>query len=236
MSREKTFHFKQFSLLNDKTAMKVGTDGVLLGAWCDVDGVKSVLDVGTGCGLIALMVAQRNKECFIECLDIDADSVDEAKINIAKSPWPERITASVADFKRFSEFRFYDLIVSNPPFFDNGILSPDKSRRNARHSIELSISDLISHAIPMLSDQGRLCLITPTDAEDDIITSCKKGRVFVNRKVSVYTKAGGAKKRYLWEIRKQSSHIVLSDLYIQDMNGKYSKEYVDLCKDFYIHM
>ena len=91
MTRENTFRFKQFAVLNDKTAMKVGTDGVLLGAWCDVCEAKSVLDVGTGCGLIALMIAQRNADCNIDCIDIDEGAIEEARINADNSPWSDRI-------------------------------------------------------------------------------------------------------------------------------------------------
>lgn len=102
MTRENTFRFKQFAVLNDKTAVKVGTDGVLLGAWCDVREAKRVLDVGTGCGLIALMIAQRNADCIIDCIDIDEGAIEEAKINADNSPWSDRIHPFTADFKYFN--------------------------------------------------------------------------------------------------------------------------------------
>ena len=97
MTRENTFRFKQFAVLNDKTAMKVGTDGVLLGAWCDLREAKSVLDVGTGCGLIALMIAQRNADCDIDCIDIDEGAIEEARINADNSPWSDRIHPFMAE-------------------------------------------------------------------------------------------------------------------------------------------
>ena len=102
MAREKIFRFKQFGVLNDKTAMKVGTDGVLLGAWCDVGGARRVLDVGTGCGLIALMVAQRNQGAAVTAIDIDDEAVGEARINIARSPWSDRVEALCVDFNDFA--------------------------------------------------------------------------------------------------------------------------------------
>ena len=188
MTRENTFRFKQFAVLNDKTAMKVGTDGVLLGAWCDVCEAKSVLDVGTGCGLIALMIAQRNADCNIDCIDIDEGAIEEARINADNSPWSDRIHPFMSDFKQFICDKKYDLIVSNPPFFNNGVLAPDKSRQNARHTVELSFEQLIHKAISLLSDKGKLCLISATDAEEEITKSCAEVGAFVNQKVVIYTK------------------------------------------------
>ena len=124
MSREYTFRFKKFRVINDKTAMKVGTDGVLLGAWCDVSAATSVLDVGAGCGLIALMIAQRNDHAMIDAIDIDCCAVEEAYINFHDSPWGGRLNVREADFNIFANscVKKYDLIVSNPPFFSNGVM------------------------------------------------------------------------------------------------------------------
>lgn len=236
MTRENTFRFKQFAVLNDKTAMKVGTDGVLLGAWCDVREAKSVLDVGTGCGLIALMIAQRNADCDIDCIDIDEGAIEEAKINADNSPWSDRIHPFMSDFKQFICNKKYDLIVSNPPFFNNGVLAPDKSRQNARHTVELSFEQLIHKAISLLSDKGKLCLISPTDAEEEITKSCTEVGAYVNQKVVIYTKPGKEPKRCLWEISKHNSDKRCSELFVQNSDGQYSEQYIGLCKDFYMSM
>ena len=127
MGREKVFKFKQFAVLNDRTAMKVGTDGVLLGAWCPVEGARRVLDVGTGCGVIALMVAHRNTDAVIDAIDIDHDAIDEATLNFANSPWSERLTAIEGDFNNLNTAVGYDLIVSNPPYFTDSLLPPDEA-------------------------------------------------------------------------------------------------------------
>ena len=111
MGRSKTFHFKQFDVLNDKTAMKVGTDGVLLGAWCNVSGARRVLDVGTGCGVIALMVAQRNPDASVLGIDIDASGVEEASYNFAHSPWGDRLEARCVDFNDLDFSAAFDLVV-----------------------------------------------------------------------------------------------------------------------------
>ena len=124
--RESVFRFKQFAVRNSMAAMKVGTDGVLLGAWCPVEGALRVLDVGTGTGLIALMVAQRNVSAMIDAVDIDHAACDEAGFNVANSPWHERINVECCDFMEYCGCGVgYDLIVSNPPYFDNGLLPPD---------------------------------------------------------------------------------------------------------------
>ena len=236
MTRENTFRFKQFTVLNDKTAMKVGTDGVLLGAWCDVREAKSVLDVGTGCGLIALMIAQRNADCDIDCIDIDEGAIEEARINADNSPWSDRIHPFMSDFKQFICDKKYDLIVSNPPFFNNGVLAPDKSRQNARHTVELSFEQLIHKAITFLSDKGKLCLISPTDLEEEITKSCAEVGAYVHQKVVIYTKPGKEPKRCLWEISKHNSDKRCSELFVQNSDGQYSEQYIGLCKDFYMNM
>ncbi|MDO4510883.1 MAG: methyltransferase [Bacteroidales bacterium] len=237
MPRENTFHFKRFSLLNDRTAMKVGTDGVLLGAWCDVAGVERVLDVGTGCGLIALMVAQRNARCKVVGIDIDAAAVDEACFNIANSPWSDRVEALEADFNAYTPDGKYDLIVSNPPFFADGILAPDSSRMCARHMVELDIATLVKKSVSLLGDGGRLCLITPVDLEASILDACAEAGASLAKRTLVYTKVGAQPKRCLWEISKAPmASPVTAVLYIHKAGGGYSDDYVDLCKDFYLHM
>lgn len=216
--------------------MKVGTDGVLLGSWCDVRGAKSALDVGTGCGLIALMIAQRNAECEIDCIDIDEGAIDESKINAENSPWSDRIHPYMADFKQFNSEKKYDLIVSNPPFFTNGVLAPDKSRQNARHTVELSFEQLFLQAIPLLSGTGKLCLISPTDADIEITKSCALIGAFINQKVMVYTKPGKEPKRCLWQISMQKSDTRHSELFVHNSDGQYSEQYIGLCNDFYLNM
>ncbi|MBQ4138504.1 MAG: methyltransferase, partial [Muribaculaceae bacterium] len=172
MAREKTFRFKRFEVLNDRTAMKVGTDGVLLGAWCDVTGARKVLDVGTGCGVIALMVAQRNGDALIDAVEIDGDSAHEAGLNFARSPWAARLRVEQCDFNEFAlrdVVGKYNLIVSNPPFFTNGILPPDASRMSARHTQHLTYGQLLKNAEKLLADGGKMALITPFDNIKEII-------------------------------------------------------------------
>lgn len=136
------FKFKQFTVYHDKCAMKVGTDGVLLGAWCDVAGARRVLDVGTGTGLIALMIAQRS-EARITALDVDAAAVEQARENCSASPWAERIDVEQADFCSYRPDALFDCIVSNPPYFVEDVHCPDKQRNMARHTAGLTFSSLL---------------------------------------------------------------------------------------------
>lgn len=216
--------------------MKVGTDGVLLGAWCNVKGVKSALDVGTGCGLIALMIAQRNPSCLIDCIDIDNDAVNEAKINIDNSPWRDRIEPLLADFKQFETNNRYDLIVSNPPFFTNGVKAPKKNRQIARQTVELSFAQLIATAMHLLSDRGHLCIITPADSQEEITTICESVGGYIHKKVTVYSKPTKNPIRCLWEISRLKSPTCTSELFIHESDGKFTKQYVEICNSFYLNM
>lgn len=236
MAREKTFRFKQFEVVNDRTAMKVGTDGVLLGAWCPVDVAKRVLDVGTGCGVIALMIAQRNPVAYIDGIDIDAASIEEAALNFARSPWSDRLAAHLVDFNDMDGSERYDLVVSNPPFFTNGILPDGDSRTQARHTTSLSYRQLIDGAACLLSDDGILALISPTDAERDIIEAATFASLPVRRLTRVIPVEGAAPKRTLWQISRQDIPYRENILTIANSDGAFTSQYINLTSAFYLKM
>ena len=148
MAREKVFRFKQFGVRHEKSAMKVGTDGVLLGAWTNAENAKKVLDIGTGTGLIALMIAQRSK-ALITGIEIDEDAAEEAYENFVSSPWGDRLRVENSDFAVFSNIcnEKYDVIVSNPPYFVDSLECPDEKRGKARHTSSLSFENLIKGAV-----------------------------------------------------------------------------------------
>ena len=236
MGREKVFRFKRFAVLNDRTAMKVGTDGVLLGAWCPVEEARHVLDVGTGCGVIALMVAQRNPDAIIHGIDIDRAAIAEATLNFERSPWNERLTAREADFNETGSDVRYDLIVSNPPYFTNGVLPTGDARTKARHTSSLSYRQLIEGAARMLNDNGMLALITPTDAEGEIIEVSTFTSLPVKRLTRVIAVEGATPKRTLWLLTRRDTSYQEDTLTIAHRNGSFTDEYTALTRDFYLNM
>ena len=231
-NREQVFRFKQFSVANRLAAMKVGTDGVLLGAWCGVEGCRTVLDVGTGSGLIALMIAQRCPEAHVTGLDIVPEAVAEAAENAAASPWGDRITVMEADFNRAVADRLlphYDLIVSNPPYFTTAIKSPEVARAVARHGAGLGDADILRNASALLNPGGRVALVSPADRENDITLDCSLAGLSVARLTRVYTKPSAqSPSRLLWEISVVPSPLVADTLVIG------SPAYNTLLRDFYL--
>ena len=157
------FTFKQFEINHEGCAMKVGTDGVLLGAWCSSQSARRIADVGTGTGLISLMCAQRNATAKIDAIEIDSSAAKCARENVARSVWNDRIEVIESAIQQFSTEERYDLIVSNPPYFSETLQSPDPSRATARHNCSLPHRDLIDAAKRLLTPEGRLSIILPTD-------------------------------------------------------------------------
>jgi tRNA1Val (adenine37-N6)-methyltransferase len=236
MGREKVFRFKQFAVVNDRTAMKVGTDGVLLGAWCPVDDARCVLDVGTGCGVIALMVAQRNATAIIDAIDIDHDAIGEAALNFVNSPWSDRLTAIEADFNTIESGNRYDLIVSNPPYFSNGVLPTGDARTTARHTGSLTYLQLIKGASRLLSEDGLLAIITPTDAEGEIIEASTFASLPVRRLTRVIPVDGASPKRTLWLLSRQDIPYSEDTLTIANRDNSFTSEYISLTGAFYLKM
>jgi len=235
MGREKVFRFKQFAVLNDRTAMKVGTDGVLLGAWCPVAGARHVLDVGTGCGVIALMIAQRNHEAVITGIDIDHDAVQEATLNFERSPWSDRLTAVEGNFNDMSTSGF-DVIVSNPPFFTDGVLPAGDARIAARHTQSLTYRQLIEGAARLLSSHGALALISPTDAEGEIIEAATFATLPVRQVTHVIPVDGALPKRTLWLLTPRDIAYHEDTVTIANRDGTFTQEYIELTGDFYLKM
>ena len=231
------FKFKQFEINDSKTAMKVGTDGTLVGAWADVSSVVNVLDIGAGCGLISLMIAQRTMdECMIDAVEIDNGACCDCKSNFEKSPWKERLSLISGNFNNI-KCGNYDLIISNPPFFKNDLKSPQKGRALARQGGELNYFSLIEFSASHLNNQGRLVFISDTKSESEIEICALMNNFSISRKCYVKNTLSSAPKRVLWEMSKrkrddeQPSKQVLP---IINQDGDFSKEYKELTKDFYL--
>jgi tRNA1Val (adenine37-N6)-methyltransferase len=236
MGRNQYFRFKQFTIVQEKSAMKVGTDGVMLGAWAEATNAESILDVGTGTGLIALMLAQRSKT-IITAVEIGKGSFSEAVYNFSQSPWAGRIQAvhsSFQDFYSSSEGRF-DLIVSNPPFFENASKAPETHRSNARHTDLLPYEDLITGSAGLLTDKGRLAVIIPAENSGRFILLAQSAGLFMSRLMKVRPKPGRSFHRFLIEFSKQNQPCIESELTIgNEGQNNFTEEYKSLTSDFYL--
>ena len=225
------FRFKQFAVEQDDVAMKVGTDGVLLGAWVDVAGARRILDIGTGTGVIALMMAQRSAAESIVGIDIDSVATARANSNFGLSPWQTRLRACNCPVQQFEAEKF-DLIVSNPPYFTDSLLCPDSRRTLARHTTELSLSELDDSVCRLLADGGRFALILPTEQMERYITQSALQMV---RRCDVYSYPGGEIKRVMAELsRGTEAAAQMQSIAIYTENREYSAEYRQITKDFYL--
>lgn len=232
---EHLFSFKQFSVSHHQSSMKVGVDGVLLGAWCDVLDKRNILDVGCGCGLIALMCAQRNLTAGIKAIDIDKPSINEAKRNFEKSPWSDRLIASYADFSVYYTHESFDLIVSNPPFYLSGIIKPETSRLKARHGAELSPNTLPFLAKPMLKSNGVLSMIFPYDQLENVIAIGEQEGYSIRRVCKVRGTVSSSWKRVMVEfIKNKITTPIFESLTLESARGIPTDAYKELCSDFYL--
>ena len=232
------FRFKEFTVWQEKCAMKVGTDGVLLGAWADINGARTALDIGTGTGLIALMLAQRKQKLFIDAMDIDRSAYNQAFVNVNKSPWLERIRLIYGDMAHHFKDKkaLYDLIVCNPPFFKDSLKSNDQAKNVARHEATLNAETLFEISGQILTSKGKLILVFPKDREEEI-DQIASGLGFFKGK-TLYIKPTPLKKenRCLTEfsmvpVKNETRTMILED----SGRHNYSKDYMELTKDFYLN-
>ncbi len=233
------FQFKQFTIRHDKCAMKVGTDGVLLGAWAGIESCNRILDIGTGTGLIAMMLAQRSK-AVIDAIDIDAEACLQAQENTESSPFTERIKiwhSALSDFAQ-TGMGIYDLIVSNPPYFVDSLKCPDQKRNTARHTDTLTLEDLLQDSRKLLAPQGRIALILPYDQKERLADCIRTQNLFLSKETSVIPVPGAEPKRLLAELTAEAPVFPTysSQLTIEVARHQYTDEYVSLTKDFYLKM
>jgi tRNA1Val (adenine37-N6)-methyltransferase len=233
------FQFKQFTVHHDRCAMKVGTDGVLLGAWTNVGNVQRIIDIGTGTGLISLMLAQRNRQAKILGIDIDESAVLQAKENIENSPFSNRISIENRSVQAFADGcnDVFDLVVSNPPFFADSLLSPKHTRTLARHTETLPLTSLFDAAARLLSEKGILSIIYPIDSLQKILDCAEKQSLFLQRQTTVFPTPGARPKRVLLEFSEQKQPIPVYDgLIIEVERHRYSDAFRELVRGFYLRL
>lgn len=224
------FSLKQFDIRQEHTAMKVGTDGLLLGAWAD--GGKHILDIGTGTGLISLMMAQRFPAAFVDAIDIDADAASQAEENVLHSPFADRVSVRCVSIQNYSVEKRYDSIVCNPPYFTHSLLSPDAKRTLARHSVALPFDELFQNASRLLSDDGRFSIVVPVDASSQIDTYAAIAGLFLVRRCLVRTTPKKQPRRMLLTFSSNPSPIIEEEGVIQNGPSEPSEWYLNLTRDF----
>lgn len=236
------FKFKDFSVQQDKTAMKIGTDGVLLGAWSSVDEYPdTILDVGTGTGVIALMLAQRSEAMTVDAVEVDENAYEQSVENFEQSDWGDRLYCYNANFQEFAdeiadEEETYDLIVSNPPFYSDDYETEDVARNKARFTSSLSFEELVTGVVKILSSDGKFTTIIPFKEEESFVNLAKSKGLFLKKVCHVQGKPTSEIKRSLMEFSFHPSEIKKEHLIIEIERHQYTEAYINLTKDFYLKM
>jgi len=232
------FQFKQFTIEQDRCAMKVGTDGVLLGAWAPIkNNTYSILDIGAGTGLLALMLAQRSGADQIDAIEIDADAYEQAVDNFENSPWSDRLFCFHAELQEFMDEPEdeYDLILSNPPFHIENYFSGDEKRDQARFTESLPFADLIEAANLLLSENGILAVIIPFASEEKFIALAANFELHPLKVTRVKgTPTTEIKRSLLAFSRNLITNVPVDELVIEIARHQYTPEYIALTKDFYL--
>ena len=232
-----SFQFKQFAIQHDKSSMKVGTDAVLLGAWTDIKNSSHILDIGSGSGIISLMMAQR-ADAHIIGVDIDFPSVKEARQNAENSAWKNRIQFHCTSIQQFctEENRdSFDLIVSNPPFFVNSLKSPVENRNRSRHTDTLNFTDLVNAVLHCLAENGSFAVILPYIYGEQMDNLYRQNDLFCYRKLQICPKEGKKVNRVLLQFKRKKESFQQENLIIRNISNCYTDSYMELTKEFYLH-
>ncbi len=232
------FHFKHFSVIQEQSAMKVGFDGVILGAWSSIKTSSNALDIGTGTGLIALMLAQRNRQAKIIAIEQDALACEEAKFNFNQSEFNKQICVVHANFFHWESKYIFDAIVCNPPFFTENICAQNENRSKARQATHFPLHQWLGKAKELLNSNGTISFIYPSKEIKHIEDTLAQHQLFIHRQCWLKSNPNKEAHRILLEVRQTKSvEIETSELSIhQDTNGKYHEQFVKLCQDFYLNL
>lgn len=235
----KPFIFKQFTIYQDRCAMKIGTDGVLLGAWSNIsNSPESVLDIGAGTGIIGLMLAQRCTAHTIDAIEIDEEAYEQCVENFETSPWADRLFCYHASLDEFLDEvdDKYDLIISNPPFFSEEVTSGDFARDRARQNRSLPFRFLLKGVSELLSESGIFALVIPYKEERSVIKEALKFGLFPARLLRVKGHPESEIKRSLIEFHFKNTGVLTNELIIEKSRLVYTEDYINLTKDFYLKM
>lgn len=234
------FRCKKFHVNQSGAAHPIGTDSILIGAWADLTDVRKVLDIGTGTGIIALMMAQRlsdQTDYSVDAVEIDANAAQCAQENFMASPWNKHLainTLSIQEFAQSRPLSQYDLIISNPPFFNNSLLSPNLERQQARSTVTLNFEDLLNAVSTLLRPKGRFCVILPTLEGRQLYEMAACMGLYYTAITAVIGKEGKPTERLMIQLERNPYFHKKDRLVIYGLDGKHTKDYQDLTKDFYL--
>lgn len=228
------FHFKQFTIHQDKCAMKVSTDACIQGAWTPINTqVKDVLDIGTGTGLLSLMLEQRNPGLQIDAIELDAEAAAQAKENISNSPWQDRINVIQADVLEYPFSKQYDMVICNPPFFQNSLLGPDDKRNNVRHTLSLTFDNLFDVISKVLKPSGYASILLPV-AEHEIWSTLISNQAWgINKELRIVPRQDLEGNRVVSVCSPQRLQKIEESLQIYQAIGEYTHEFKRLMQPFY---
>jgi len=229
------FAFKQFKVEHKQCAMKVSTDGILLGAWANLNNAKSLLDIGTGTGLLALMCKQRNPELVITAVEIDESAHTQALQNVASSPWPT-INVKHQTIQSFNSDTLFDVVISNPPYFNHSLKGNNAARNTARHTDGLSFEELINAFKRLSHNKSRFSLILPSVEGALFIELASQNGLYLNAHCQVKATPNKDVSRSLMTFSYIDGDINTSTLCIREIDNSYSVDYTALCKAFYLKM
>ncbi len=230
------FHFRQFSLYHHRSTMKVGTDAVLLGIWTPVAGVKRVLDIGTGCGILSLLLAARSKDARLDAVDLDAASVQEAAANFMASPFSGRLNAIRSDITSYHppENRKYDLIISNPPFFTRDHRPERPGRKLARHTDTLSYWQLVEAVHRLLRSGGHFSVVLPYRQSKEFVALAENTGLFLQRQMLIFPKPCKEPNRVNLLLGTSPGTVAAEKLIIRNEDGTFSSRYLEMVKKYYL--
>ena len=235
MTDARPFHFKHFSLYHHRSTMKVGTDAILLGRWTEVKPTDVVLDIGTGCGLLPLMLSQKGV-AHVDAVDIDKASVEEATINFEASQWREHLKAYCMDIVEFNTDRKYDLIVSNPPFFNRFSKCDSERKSRARHNdAGLPYATICREVGRLMKEEGRFALVLPFDVSVDFLQTAEQHGLFLQKRMTIIPIAGKEPNRVNLELGFKKGDTVFEETFvIRDADMRFTAQYNEFLKDYYL--
>jgi len=236
MPRKSTpfFRFKQFTVWHDQSVLRVCTEACILGAYTELAGASHALDIGTGTGLLGLMLAQKKSDLKIDAVEIEQQNYEQALENVRQSPFSANISVFHTPIQAWENPAKYDLIISNPPFFAKHLLSPNEKRNRALHAAALSLEDLAISVVQLMKEKGRFVVLLPPNETQQMIDVFSTLTLYPTRQLSIFSRPDKPLFRQITTFERRESDILKETLYIHDLDGPYSSDFRVLLKDYYL--